>query len=382
MRKQRGSSELRPTELQTLLLEQGPELLRACQSGDTHRGTLAARRFVAHLREISPDLANEILRATFADGSAAPTRAVPAASTLIDPETTSALVRPTDCSTAARPALSTELEFEVEKFIDEQSHAESFLREGLLPRSSVLLMGPPGTGKTMLARWVAGRLGMPLVQLELSAVISSFLGRTGQNLKDVLTYASTHKVVLLLDEFDAVAKRRDDSSDLGELKRIVSVLLKELEDWRGPSIVVAATNHPELIDPAIFRRFQLVLNLSLPEPEQRARILDAYLEGRGSKSVSMLAADLLEGFSGSDIRELAHHTRRLVHLDSSASIDEVLLRTLASRATDTAAKRRFAQVAKQHLPSSQNSLSKIALLLGVGRSTVHDYVNMKAGQDE
>src|SRR5690606_672144 len=106
---------------------------------------------------------------------------------------------------------------------------------------------------------LAASLAIPLLQLELPSVLSSYLGRTGQNLRSVLDFARSNRVVLLLDEFDAVAKKRDDPRDLGELNRIVSVLLKDLEDWSGPSIVVAATNHEALIDPAIFRRFSMAL---------------------------------------------------------------------------------------------------------------------------
>ena len=109
--------------------------------------------------------------------------------------------------------------------------------------------------------------------MEIPALISSYLGRTGQNLREVFDFARANQVVVLLDEFDAVAKRRDDQADLGELRRVVSVLLKEIEEWPGPSVLVAATNGPELVDPAIFRRFQLVMRVEPPGEQEAGTIL-------------------------------------------------------------------------------------------------------------
>jgi len=114
---------------------------------------------------------------------------------------------------------------------------------------------------------------LPLATLDLAAAISSLLGRTGLNLRRVLDHGRRAPCVLFLDEFDAVAKRRDDPSDLGELKRAVNVLLKEMEQWPSSSVLVAATNHPALLDPAVFRRFDTVIALPLPGPIERETLL-------------------------------------------------------------------------------------------------------------
>jgi hypothetical protein len=110
-------------------------------------------------------------------------------------------------------------------------------------------------GDTLAARVLARTLGRPLLILDLAAVMSSFLGRTGGNLRHVLDYAKSIECVLLLDELDAIAKRRDDAGEIGELKRLVTVLIQEIDDWPSSGLLVAATNHPELLDPAIWRRF-------------------------------------------------------------------------------------------------------------------------------
>lgn len=148
------------------------------------------------------------------------------------------------------------------------------LREaGLVPTRSVLISGPPGVGKTLAASWLAMELNVPLLTLDLATVMNSFLGKTGQNLRLVLNHAMSTPSVLLLDEFDAIAKRRDDDSDVGELKRLVNVLLQAVDNWSGESLLVAATNHPDLLDPAVWRRFDLSVAMGNPEPDMTARFL-------------------------------------------------------------------------------------------------------------
>jgi len=185
----------------------------------------------------------------------------------------SALVRVESVDNAPEPILEAQVQEVVKRFLRERNEAEILLRQGFAPPRTLLLKGAPGTGKTMLARWLSTQLDLKLVVLDLATSISSFLGKTGGNLRRSLDYGRATPCVLLLDEFDAIGKRRDDVTEVGELKRIVSVLLKELEDWPLHSVLVAATNHPELLDPAIHRRFDVVLEIPLPGEAEREGIL-------------------------------------------------------------------------------------------------------------
>jgi SpoVK/Ycf46/Vps4 family AAA+-type ATPase len=174
---------------------------------------------------------------------------------------------------AAEPILHASVAADVSRFLRQRTQIERLVQEGIAPPRTLLLKGAPGTGKTMLAQWLARNLGLPFVVLDLATSISSFLGKTGANLRRSLDYARGAPCVILLDEFDAIGKRRDDTTEVGELKRIVNVLLKELEDWPFHSVLIAATNHPELLDPAIHRRFDVVFALPLPGQVEREKIL-------------------------------------------------------------------------------------------------------------
>jgi ATP-dependent 26S proteasome regulatory subunit len=142
---------------------------------------------------------------------------------------------------------------ELNQFISERVQEDRLIARGITPTRSLLLVGPPGVGKSLAARYLAVQLSRPLLTLDLAAVMSSFLGRTGNNIRAVLDYARNTSAILLLDEFDAIAKRRDDATDVGELKRLVTVLLQAIDDWPRAGILLAATNHPDLLDPAVWR---------------------------------------------------------------------------------------------------------------------------------
>lgn len=174
------------------------------------------------------------------------------------------------------PVLSTESTLLLEQVLNERKIAEKLLEIGLAPSKTILFEGPPGVGKTMSSRWLAKELGLPLLILDLATVMSSFLGKTGSNIRSVLDYASSFPCVLLLDEFDAIAKRRDDDRELGELKRLVTVLLQALDDWPDSSLLIAATNHSELLDPAIWRRFDLQIKFELPDKKMLMRYIKQY----------------------------------------------------------------------------------------------------------
>lgn len=183
--------------------------------------------------------------------------------------------------------------------------------DGLTASLSLLMYGPPGTGKSRLARHIAKELGLDLYIARLDGLISSFLGSTSKNIRALFDFAAKTPCVLFLDEFDAIAKLRGDSQELGELKRVVNSFIQNLDTLGSHSIVLAATNHQELLDSAVWRRFSYRLALDFPTTDLRERMWTTFsgtLEFT-EREIALLV-DLSEGFSGSDIREVYVRLRR------------------------------------------------------------------------
>src|SRR6266850_1293595 len=199
----------------------------------------------------------------------------------------------------------------LQQLLFERRREKELLKQGLAPTRSIMFTGPPGVGKTLAARWVARELRRPLLTLDLSAVMSSFLGRTGTNVRHVLDYAKGIDGVLLLDEFDSIAKRRDDVTDVGELKRLVTVLLQEIDDWPPTGLLIAATNHSDLLDPAVWRRFEMRVEFPMPTDESVRRAIATFFGADTIPSawLEVLAVSLRE-LSFSDIEREVMVARR------------------------------------------------------------------------
>jgi SpoVK/Ycf46/Vps4 family AAA+-type ATPase len=223
------------------------------------------------------------------------------------------------------PIFSKEISEILKQVLSERKNSKPLLKFGLQPTKSILFTGPPGVGKTLTAKWIAQQLNRPLLILDLAAVMSSFLGRTGNNIRFVLDYAKNTECVLLLDELDAIAKRRDDNSEIGELKRLVTVLLQEIDDWPSTGLLVAATNHPNLLDPAIWRRFEVVLNFENPTVEhieqQTTRLLGDHV-----KNPALWGKILALTFSGSSFSDIERKIKGMLKGSaiSERPMDEIL----------------------------------------------------------
>ena len=183
--------------------------------------------------------------------------------------------------------------------------------QGVAGSVGMLLYGPPGTGKSRVARAIARDLGLELYVSRLDGLISSFLGSTAKNISALFEFAGKTPCVLFLDEFDAIAKLRGDTQELGELKRVVNSFVQNLDSLGGQSIVLAATNHPELLDAAIWRRFGYRLELGYPTLEMRRLLWLQFVRPLdfGDREINILV-DLSEGFSGSDIEEVCRRLKR------------------------------------------------------------------------
>ena len=194
----------------------------------------------------------------------------------------------------------------INRVIREQKDAVNLLKHNISPINRVLLCGPPGCGKTMTAYAIGHELKLPVIYVRLDGLVSSYLGQTSTNLRRVFDAVRDKRVVLFLDEFDAIAKKRDDSNELGELKRVVTTLLQNFDNMPSNVLLIAATNHDHLLDPAIWRRFNITITLELPELDQREMIIKRNLEkfDVNTKIDTKTLAKITEGASGALLEEL------------------------------------------------------------------------------
>lgn len=165
----------------------------------------------------------------------------------------------------------------VDQLIQEQQRSSLLRAHGLDPRHRLLLVGPPGNGKTSLAEAIAEALAVPFFVVRYEAMIGSYLGETASRLKRVFDYVRTTPCVLFFDEFDAVGKERGDIHETGEIKRVVTSLLMHVDELPSYAVVIAATNHSELLDRAVWRRFQLRLGLPAPGEKELTEYFDRFL---------------------------------------------------------------------------------------------------------
>ena len=194
---------------------------------------------------------------------------------------------------------------------------------GIPRRQRVLLEGPPGCGKTTAAEAVATELGRPLLLVRLDAVVSSYLGETASNLRRILDYASQAPFVVLFDEFDALGRSRDDAAEHGEMKRVVTAFLQMIDNYRGPSVLLTATNHPGLLDAALWRRFGEVLRFRLPTVHQLRVLLRLRLRAVPHRAVPIEAtATALKGLPHAAVDRFVANARRAALIDGRRELTD------------------------------------------------------------
>lgn len=201
--------------------------------------------------------------------------------------------------------LSKRNEEQMNDFVCSYKNADELNNLDIEVPNSLLLYGPPGCGKSKAASYIAKEIGMPLVIARLDSLISSYLGTTAKNIRNLFEFAQRTPCVLFLDEFDAIAKARDDNNELGELKRVVNSLLQNIDSLNKNSLLLCATNHEDLLDSAVWRRFDYKIYIDLPDKEARKQLIQLFLKTKelSDKEVEEFAA-ATKSLSGSSIEEI------------------------------------------------------------------------------
>jgi SpoVK/Ycf46/Vps4 family AAA+-type ATPase len=213
-----------------------------------------------------------------------------------------------------------------------ENNARSVLSgHGLRPRHRLLFVGPSGTGKSASAHAVAADVGLPVATVSLPAITSSFLGETARNIEAVVRFAEATPCMLLLDEFDSLAAERGDSADHGELKRVVATVLQLLEDVRGDSVYVATSNHPSLLDSAVWRRFDEVVQFALPTEADVEALLRLRLRAVRHRIDRRHAAFRLAGATQAEVEMVCADAMRRLILDGGTHLTDADLAAAVDR---------------------------------------------------
>lgn len=194
----------------------------------------------------------------------------------------------------------------LDRIINEQRHLVTLKNHGLSPRRKILLAGPPGTGKTLTASILAAELGFPLFLVRLDSLITKFMGESAAKLRRVFDSVDKVRGVYFFDEFDALGSKRSMSNDVGEARRILNSFLQMIEQDNSNSLIICATNHIEILDHALFRRFDDIVKYELPSEEEIQTILKSKLSRVTSKNFPWKRiSKLANGLSSADITRTA-----------------------------------------------------------------------------
>lgn len=244
---------------------------------------------------------------------------------------------------------------------------------GLEPISKVLISGPSGTGKSTAAEVIATQLSLPLYRVNTAQLLSSYLGDTSKNIDTIIQFVRMNRVVLLIDEFDSIGVGREDSNDIGEMRRIVNTLLQTLDAWENRGILIATTNRVEDIDEALLRRFDFDIRFSMPDEEQRFRIwqhyIGNYIDTNDLKKISVI----VDKISPAEIEIISHRSLRQSIL-KQVNVEPMLVRYLGTFLRQSGIDK---SVIVKNLKSIDGSLTlkELARLINSSTSSVSRYLN-------
>ena len=223
--------------------------------------------------------------------------------------------------------------------IREQRHAGQILDHGLSPMRKLLLIGPPGTGKTMTASVLAGELGLPLLQVRLDGLITKYMGETAAKLRQIFDATNRTRGVYFFDEFDAIGSQRGFVSDTGEIRRVLNSFLLMIEQDSSHSLIVAATNHPDVLDPALFRRYDDILHYHLPDQCQIKKLLTTRLTSATTKDVRWhILSELSVGLSYAEITRAINDALKDALIHDRGKLCETDIQTMLMKRQDIAKK--------------------------------------------
>lgn len=224
------------------------------------------------------------------------------------------------------------VENKINDFVSLVNHQNELIRSGIETSNTLLLFGKPGVGKTSVARYISESTGLPLVIARFDAIVSSLLGNTAKNIRKIFEFAENKPCILFLDEFDAIAKARDDQYELGELKRVINSLLQNIDVFSKNNILIAATNHPEILDKAIWRRFNTVIEIGAPRENEIEELIKNFVDDfktdfiNDDKRKDRLVK-LLEGRTPSDIKSIINNAKAhtIIQNKGMLSYEEILI---------------------------------------------------------
>ncbi|GEM05587.1 ATPase [Halolactibacillus miurensis] len=279
--------------------------------------------------------------------------------------------------------LSSEVQKKVDSLINEYSNKEKFEKRGIIIENRLLLCGPPGCGKTTIAYHIAKKMNLPIVYVRLDSLISSMLGQTSSNLRAIFEELNDKNVIIFLDEFDSIAKKRDDSNELGELKRVVNSLLQNIDKMPTNNFLISASNHEKLLDSAIWRRFNSVLYLDKPDSNLREVYIRNLLfehKFHMDKISVEKASRYCSNFSFSEIQEVCMKTMKKSILNNSS---DILLEDFSQSIIEVVLMYNFSKEKINYekiirLRENGLTLTNISELLGIPRSTLAD--KLKGGR--